>query len=439
MVTSEIALAPICASYNRTYSDIIPAAIRSETTTTATFGAILEGMFQSTSNKSEMVDVFCPGGNCTFPAYQSLGICHQCEDITNKLSYTRNGSKSDPEGCKSGEDDTYISCVYTLPNELELFGNFVFNSTVGNGAPGPNDVKDNMIFHPSLENINYVMQFTSIKSPGPSVGYATATQCMLYYCVHKYEGKSSIGRYTESKEEVPSIISNDAPGQTIFNDGSGVTVTPEYCTRNGSTKLPPYTDDDQCVYNFGGGTGRALFNTIARVVVGAVLKNSATGFSYKSPTMQAMYNNNKTDHSVNDVFKGIANVLTDRMRTSPDICGGFAPGIVSRTEPYMFVVWWWMIYPIFVVAATTLFLVLIMIKTRHHHIWKSSPLALVFSGLYQGEHMQAARILRGKNGPETSTMEDAAMGMRVRLREEGEWDVRHTVGDGTKKNRSSML
>lgn len=40
--------------------------------------------------------------------------------------------------------------------------------------------------------------------------------------------------------------------------------------------------------------------------------------------------------------------------------------------------------------------------------------------------MQAARILRGKDGPEVSTMENAAMGMKARLRREGEWDVRHT-------------
>jgi len=43
--------------------------------------------------------------------------------------------------------------------------------------------------------------------------------------------------------------------------------------------------------------------------------------------------------------------------------------------------------------------------------------------------MQAARILRGKNGPETSTMEDAAMGMKARLRSSGEWDVRNTGGE----------
>lgn len=50
----------------------------------------------------------CPGSNCTYPSFTSLGVCSECRDVTNQTTKT----------C----DQTEVSqtCNYTTPNGLEL-------------------------------------------------------------------------------------------------------------------------------------------------------------------------------------------------------------------------------------------------------------------------------------------------------------------------------
>ena len=57
----------------------------------ATLGAIYDGLLQTRASNVPQIPFVCPGGNCTFERYQSLGLCSECADLSDELMlYNRN-------------------------------------------------------------------------------------------------------------------------------------------------------------------------------------------------------------------------------------------------------------------------------------------------------------------------------------------------------------
>lgn len=50
--------------------------------------AMYTGIYNPPRLSSSLVDVDCQSGNCTFPNFQTLGVCEACEDISDRIVST---------------------------------------------------------------------------------------------------------------------------------------------------------------------------------------------------------------------------------------------------------------------------------------------------------------------------------------------------------------
>lgn len=48
-------------------------------------GSILSGLSRPLGTVKQQVDVQCPGSSCTWPEFETLGVCHKCNDLTSDL------------------------------------------------------------------------------------------------------------------------------------------------------------------------------------------------------------------------------------------------------------------------------------------------------------------------------------------------------------------
>lgn len=72
------------------------------------------------SNADNQVGVVCPSGRCTWPTYDTLGVCHVCKDVSDRLKLMRKvgGLMNSSEHVVDEED----ASAYVLPNR-----NFLLN------------------------------------------------------------------------------------------------------------------------------------------------------------------------------------------------------------------------------------------------------------------------------------------------------------------------
>ncbi|KAJ5666819.1 hypothetical protein N7462_011228 [Penicillium macrosclerotiorum] len=350
-----------------------------------TTGAIYSGIFQNQSPNSKSVTMSCSTGNCTFAPYQSLGFCSRCANITDSIKLSKSSSSM---------TGTYN---YKLPNGLE------FNTMSGmpylmNSTTGLDLLKLN------TDNMALILNFTAISSPGIGIPPApSATECALFFCVDTYEAAVRDGSYSETRTAI-AASSNVSSQSSISQDFA---LTPETCYFNGTTYQKPHKHPEYCTYNVNWLSRVAMANS-----VGPLLKGYGSLFGgyrpdWSSDSIEAAYGVEGNYNDIASMFSSLASSLTVNARSK--ICDATVNGTAWTVVSFVHVRWLWLILPAALVALSGVFLVITILHTQNQYIWKSSPLALLFSDLAIDDPMPM------RSDPTLKGMEDTSRRMEVLL------------------------
>ncbi|KAI9041824.1 DUF3176 domain-containing protein [Aspergillus affinis] len=346
----------------------------------STAGAIYTGLFQSASPHSNAVTLSCPTGNCTFDPYQSLGICTRCANITDQLANSSNSF------------GTLMQYDFKLPNGFHF-------ETASNEIYLMNGTVDLPLLRVDTGGVPSFLNFTAISAAGygvpPSV---SATECALYFCVNTFHSSVTQGSFNETR--VSSRTSSNATSSVITED---LFLTPETCYKNGTR----HQSTDDCTYHVNWFSGLALSNSLRPLLHGNGSLFISNRPSWSSDTLKAVYGTQGNYTDVSSVFHSLSSALTTHARSK--VCHALVTGKTWTMESFVQVRWLWMVLPIALVALGFVFLVVTIVKTKNQYIWKSSPLALLFSDL----SVDAPHSIRAS--PSLSGMEDTSKKMNVWL------------------------
>ncbi|CAI7572678.1 unnamed protein product [Penicillium glandicola] len=322
----------------------------------STIGAIYSGIFQKESTSDKNVLMECPTGNCTFPPYQSLGFCSRCANITDSLTLTKHALS--------------VPSMYTY--SYQLSNGFSFNT-----ALNMNYLLNSTAYYPlvSLDttDLAVILNFTAITSSGYGVPPdASATECALYYCVKTYRGRVSGGLFTETVTSAAGTSN-----YSLSTSGKNIAITPDTCYVNGTRQIN--TNSAGCTYNVNWLSSLAMSNSVSPLLNGTGSLFVSNRPDWSSDTIEALYGTYGNYTEIKAVFNSLASSLSIHARSK--VCDSTKSGVAWTTHPFVHVRWLWMIFPVVLVILSLLFLILTMIHTRRQHIWKSSPLVLLFSDL----------------------------------------------------------
>ncbi|CAG8280084.1 unnamed protein product [Penicillium salamii] len=350
----------------------------------STLGAIYSGIFQEQTPNKKNTLMDCATGNCTFTPYQTLGFCSRCANITSSLK------KKKQAGMVS-----YMSAYnYTLPN------GFYFH-TASNMNYLMNATSNKPLIELDTKDLAVILNFTAISSDGYGMTPVSATECALYYCVDTYKAAVTGGKFTETITSNVATSNASSTGLALKN----IAITPETCYFNGSRLNT--TSSPNCTYTVNWLSLLSMSNSLSPLLKGTGSRFVSNRPSWSSDTAEALYGYYGNYTEINSVFESLASSLSIHARSK--VCHAAKNGTAWTTQSYVQVRWLWMILPCALVVLSMGFLVVVVFHTRKQFIWKSSPLALLFSDLrVDGEG-------NFKRDPTLKGMEDTSRKMDVWL------------------------
>ncbi|PWY88170.1 hypothetical protein BO70DRAFT_377746 [Aspergillus heteromorphus CBS 117.55] len=347
----------------------------------STMGAIYTGLFQSEGPNSDSVAITCPTGNCTFAPYQSLGFCSRCANITSDLTLA-----------PSSTDSTTETYSYNLTNGLSF-------TTSYSSMYLMNATTDLDLIQLTTDGLPVILNFTAISAAGYGVPpQVSATECALYFCTKTYEASVQRGSFNETLTSTATTTNSSSTDVT-----SNIFLTPQTCYTNGTQT----SNTSACTYDVSWLSQLAMSNSISPLLQGTGSLFVSNRPSWSSDTIEAAYGTYGNYTDLNTMFDSLASSLTMHARSS--VCAASITGTTWTVESFVHVQWPWLTLPVVLLVLTLVFLVTTVIRTRNQFIWKSSPLALLFSDLA----VEAPHAF--ERSPDLSLMEEASRRMTVFL------------------------
>ena len=393
----------------------------------------------------------CPSAVCEWPAFDSLGFCSPCEDISEKMNMTC----TDDEGF----------CTYIAPTGIEFWTLWFRSSHIDIGLP----ILTNG-YHPTTTlNISMQQYFmlhypVTIAQNGQIMNVATfrlpqtcssrpsqqeclpqVTQCSLELCVKTYsathvEGGALKDGPTGTSQldvDIESCSKSGPEGRPVTNlcPARKVNASGEAPSSQGSDKT--YWLNNADVYDFAlefnsvfwgeqlqvpSEVGKDDAFRVNQTVLSQMPSRSNAskqelalyfqGYNqgiFGTGPLQAMYFAN--DGNTSKTWENIATSMTNQLRQNENATT--VTDAVTLPVARIHVNWSWLIYPasLSLLAAALLVVPILSSLKRDRMTWKSSTLLLLFHGLQGWD----AKELEGLDEIE---MEKTSKGMWVRLSED---------------------
>jgi hypothetical protein len=360
-----------------------------------------------------VVDQSCPSSNCTWPAYDTLGVCSQCADMTeflthacvdNKIDWTYDldggygvdGSWSNATVCgyflNFTETPTFVS-GYIINTQSSAKGDALVMRTI--------PMLDVMTKEPIYRNGSVL--FAHIRNPITDFVIASAVdgtaasvyrneapvlqECVLFWCVKTIQSSYEGGIY---KEDVIDIQLNTTSGPHPW---STYDVTTPY--QNGTYII---YNDDIAITTDNGQTFGMSNGTVTNVMLlfdmfipsFLTTRHNATDLILRYKTWMAGPAFSRTlqvnpwlaPNNVSAHMSRMATALTNQIRTvgsgNEDV-----RGIAYSQEVYIHVQWEWLIFPLILLILSLVFLIATIMKTSDGamDIWKTSAIPTLIYGL----------------------------------------------------------
>ena len=388
------------------------------------------------------VPLSCPSSNCTWPPYESLGVCSQCADAPNLLDFACMLTRVDWTSKLNGNESSYPNqtvCGYFLnvTSEAPVLmsgylveddGNKTGEALMMRTLPLITNPQRNPLYGDGSINFKHVRNpilDVLISSTASSTDVyedkmPKLQECVLSWCVKTIQSSYYLGTYEET---ITNVFVNHTKGvypyHTYDIPEEQMTIT-DYLEN--VTISAPAVDETSSTLGWGVNND-TMFNTV--VVFDRIfpaftsLTNDSeipvlrwrTG-SYdivrtKFPDFNPwMLPNNITRH-----MERMANSITNIIRSSDS--GELVYGQAFDNETYVEVTWGWLTLPLILLFVSCIFLVSTVIKSATEKgqvsIRKNSAIATLLYGLPDHYQKRLAKS-DSKGTPRTNTKN-----LRVRL------------------------
>lgn len=365
--------------------------------------AITVGTTFPPANVHSLVNTSCPSINCTFPVFETLGLCHTCDDISGEIrSYRLSDTLDNPYGCCSNHtlvDQNNQTCLWADDQYLQQ------NTTTYGGAA-------NDTFH-----------FTLLQAAGfDQNAKSVAIKCELYPCIKECNSSIKSADLTEELiNTIPISFSGSYPG--LFELTANRTLRNgvwEDCTVDPTTKYLP----DDCLWYFS--SMDSLGAQLATALAGQDMIYAGTAPAGSTVARKLWNDESASINSVNAYFGDLADVITATIRNTgnKNISSSDYPvpirGMAQVTETCIAVRWKWLSFLVVMSRLTLLFWLFICVYyicAVRSPPWKSSSLALLFCSL-------DSEIKDSINGyPTKDAMAEVSKESLVRLFSDGQGKV----------------
>ncbi|KAF1845120.1 uncharacterized protein K460DRAFT_376610 [Cucurbitaria berberidis CBS 394.84] len=372
------------------------------------------------------IPINCPTSNCTWPIYETLGVCSACQDVSEMLWFGCISTRIDwiANLTGTGTESTYpngTSCGYFINSSSEypiLMSGYRLKSS--DLSPGEALLTRTLplITNPDRQplfggSINY----KDIRNPiidaiivGASDGIGgvyrnetpTAHECVLSWCVKSIKSSYSWGGYSE---EVTGSITNTTAGPypwtTRFIESTAVNGTDIYYSENINI-VPGSIDDTALSY---GVSNKTMSETVAvfdDVFPSFVTAHNATEeplmrnkfyTAKKGPiTRRLLYNPWQPPNDVSQHLSRLAIAITNLMRSS-SVSSESVAGQAWERQVFVRVRWEWLTFPLLLLTLSLVFLVLTIVKTSGDAgigLWKTSAMPTLIYSLPKETQSQLA-------------------------------------------------
>ncbi|KAK8129361.1 hypothetical protein PG999_001741 [Apiospora kogelbergensis] len=364
--------------------------------------AMYSGIISPPNNISAIITPICPTGNCTFPefdgkAYQSIAVCHQCDDITDRV---QNNTKFDYENPK------FSQWNYSLPSGLNLTSSQSLSTTIRISDPR----KEASLFE--MEVLMYT------RRSGPDVGELESIQPGMH--LHLLGARCSL------IPPLRTILSMDKRRLLLVGDTLSPNLGDWQCD---STQWDMPAANVDANREFSEAASLQINKTLADLYMDGQMSFRTTPLvSEGSIWLHGLYGGSAADmSSVNHFIGALADSITQHIRTegfrAPET---WAEGSVFVERTCVHVGWPWLAFPAALLVLVSVFIGLTVLTTRRTR-WredhgltddeaaarvgfiKSNPLALLFFSLHRDVLDEAQR-------PDTTVgMQDVAENIEVAL------------------------
>lgn len=158
-----------------------------------------------------------------------------------------------------------------------------------------------------------------------------------------------------------------------------ISLAPDICYSDGKSYQKPYENGENCTYNINWVSRKAMQTSLAPLLHGNGQFIMSNRQSWSFNTVKAVYGMEGNLTDINSMFDLLSSTLTLNARSK--ICKYSIQGKAWAVQSFVHVRWLWLILPGALVVLSTGFLITTIVHTRNQYIWKSSPLALLFSDL----------------------------------------------------------
>ncbi|RDW66797.1 hypothetical protein BP5796_09546 [Coleophoma crateriformis] len=384
--------------------------------------AISDALYTQGTNYISAIAPTCPSGNCTWPEYQSLGVCSRVSNISHLLNETTVGD---------GQMGPTIMNL-TLPNDAYLeYG--VYKTNISSGlaityTPGQQLglLTDNTTIGPLILDAYIIYErdganFLEVNSTNPAYEF-DALEILLYWCVNAYQTTVNLGLATTTVSNSSTKVTYQS--ENIYDNITiaAPTGTAEYnVTGTSNAVLSQYlTDIFQGEYagafpNSIGGSTTDLALIIQKLIEPSV-QNAELPAAVNTPAQVLNGVTNYTQNMAISMTNSVRTYIGYGLTTQSI----YVDGQSFAVETFVHVRWRWLTLLFGLVAASVVFLIGTVLTTSRYRVdaMKSNALAAVTVLSHDARTYMGPADLR-------DDMSKKADGLMLRLNKgEKGWDLK---------------
>jgi hypothetical protein len=339
--------------------------------------------FFSPLNSTFNVTSYCPSGNCTWPPFQSLGVCSSCENLTNQIEripiapeHFNGGGPSNfalPNGFKMTTEETlqHKGLIYM---NLSTTANMYSNSYRTIDDFTLNNLSIAFADRGSLMIDLFALRLRGASNSGDDI--TLAQECVLQYCVKNI---SAVQRNGELVETVLDTWTNNTEAARKFYLG--------YLQSDPTAWVPLYylkPPGQERVFHVGHAPQVQMTSWLDRQLVGTASRQPPdSGQFFTSDQIQGIDQAFASDESgLTELLVNVANAMTATLRSGSTES---VLGVMLTSETYIHIEWAWITFPLILYVLTVCFVGTVALQGRAGdaptHVWKNSIVAALCHGL----------------------------------------------------------
>jgi hypothetical protein len=355
----------------------------------------------------------CPSGNCTWPPFQTLGVCSSCTNLTDQITrvpiepqhydgggpsnfHLPNGFNLTTKETLESQGLTYMNVSTTAHMYSEAYStvdDFTFNNlSIAYTERG------------SLMIDILVLRLRGLSNAGDDVTFAQ--ECALQYCVKKISAVQRNGELIETEHD--TWTNNSEPARKFYLG---------YLQSDATAWIPLYflqPPSQDRIFRVGHAAQVQTTSWLDRQLRGTATRQPPdAGEFFGSDQIQgidAAFDQDET--GLEQVMANVASAMTTALRMSSS---EMAKGVVLVSEVYISIQWAWITLPLLLYVLAVGFVISVAWRCGHDtegvklHVWKNSLVAALFHGLDQGLLVKVWHL------DEQKLIDEAAKDLKVKL------------------------